>query len=107
MTIALGRYTQTEVPPPLEYTFEDINGDVITDIDDTWTVTFRFRRQGDTSLEGTATADAGVATYVWVEGDMDTPGIWKGEFIADNGTNRFISERIVWLVIAEIPEAGS
>lgn len=103
-TVSLGIYTQSEIPPPLEYTFEDSDGATITEIDDEWTVTFRYEPRGGDAVEGEASADEGVATYVWVDGDFDTPNaIHLGEFHATNGTNTYVSEPILWYVRAAVP----
>lgn len=111
MTITLSEpYTSGEVPEPVEYTFQDSLGAAMTDLDDDegWTCVFRFQVRGNDSVEVDADLDEGVATWTPVVGDFGAAGIYQGEFTATNGTNTFISDRIVWRVRPAIPEpAGS
>lgn len=103
MTV-LGVYTATEIPPPLSYTYQDSTGATITAVDSpAWDVTFRFQRDGGTAVEGVADAAAGVASYVWVEGDMDIAGSYTGEFHASNGTNKYVSDPLRWVVRGAVP----
>lgn len=107
-TVSLGMYTQGETPPPLQYEFQDSNGDTLTEIDDTWDVTFRFTARGDDPVEAEASAEDGVATYTWVDGDMATGNApYLGEFHATNATNTYVSEPILWYVRAAVPQPES
>lgn len=107
MTIGIGPYTAGEIPPALTYTFLDAAGSPIdlTGFD----ARFVFGRQDGTSIERPAelaTEPAtGAVTYTWEDGDLTAPDLYDAEFWVGDGTTRFASERIEFLVTAalEIP----
>lgn len=99
MTIEVGPWTAGERPGRLEYQFLDANG---AGIDLTgYTVTFVYERYGGTAVTRTgvlATAASGIVGYTFVAADLDTGGVYTGEFKANNGTNYYVSERLVYRV---------
>lgn len=99
MTLEAGPYTQGEVGDPLDYQFQDSNGDPI-DLTG-YTAKFVYKRTGNTAVTRTAllsTPSNGTATYVWQTADMNTAGVYRGEFFVSNLTNTYASEPIVWRV---------
>lgn len=99
MTIEVGPWTAGEKPGRLEYTFLDANGDPI-DLTG-YTITFVYERYGAAAVTRSAvlvTAASGIVGYTFVAADLDTGGIYNGEFRATNGTNAYASERLIYRV---------
>lgn len=95
MSLKLGVFTSGEVPNPLTYTFQTSAGAAMDELDNpTWTLTFRWQRNGGTAESRTGTIVDGVATHTWEDGDLDDVGTYKAEFVATNGTNTYISPTI-------------
>lgn len=92
----LGEFTVGEIPIPLEVTFKTKAGVVIPITEARWV----FARAGaePVTREAEVDEDAGKATYPWVEGDLDAPGVYEGEMWATDGTIRPCSERYEWVV---------
>lgn len=99
MTLTLGAFTESEIPNPLVYTYQDSAGAVINLTG--YTAKFVYVRHGGSAVTRSASVStplSGQVTYTWVTGDMDADGIYTGEFHVSNGTNRYVSEPIVWRV---------
>jgi hypothetical protein len=72
--------------------------------------TFALDLDGDAFLSGPATLDvlAGTATYDWQDGDLDTDGLFRGEFIltlADGTVVRAPEIAYIWITV--LPSIGS
>lgn len=112
MTIYAGRYSTNEIPAPTSYEFQDAAGAPLPELvaeDASFEATFAWAlgRDGE-AQERPAELDGATSTHTWEEGDLDGPGIVYGQFTVDNGTNRYKSERIAFLISASIEaEAGS
>lgn len=95
----LGPYTTGEIPEPLVVTFTD-DEDVAINIS-AYTAKFVIKAPGTAAVTKDAVVTdgtAGEATYTWVEDDLETPGATTAELWVGNGTNRFASERFVFVV---------
>lgn len=91
-SVSAGPYVVGEIPPPLQYQFQDSNG---LAIDLTGhTVKFSVREQYGTATEYDAVlSDAanGIVQYAWTGGEFPTAGSYRSEFWAGNGTIRYAS----------------
>lgn len=103
MSITIGSYVAGEVPEPLEYSFLDADGDPL-DLTG-FTVTFRLSFDGAAGVESSADLSAtptdGTVTYAWAAGDL-VAGALGAEFEATDGTNTYISDRLVGTVARAI-----
>lgn len=103
--IRIGPYCNGERPEPLSYTFLDADGDPI-DLTG-YTATFRLSINGATGESNAATVTtpaSGLVTYTWAADDL-VAGTIRAEFVVTNGTNTYISDRLVGHVRAAIAVA--
>lgn len=92
VSVPAGPYVVGEIPPPLQYQFQDASGAAI-DLTG-FTAKFSVREQYGTAVEFSATvADAasGIVQYAWTGGEFPTAGSYRSEFWAGNGTIRYAS----------------
>jgi hypothetical protein len=90
--VAIGPYVVGEKPPPLEYSFLDSNGAAI-DLSG-YTAKFVCKEADSAAVTVNATVTtplSGTVEYVWDGTEFATPGSYRAEFWAGNGTNRYAS----------------
>lgn len=86
-------YVAEEVPEPLEYTWLDADGQPIDFSTTQWDASIRWQAGTSDPVERAATLSnpaAGVWTYVWQPGDLDTAGTYRGEFVVENDAQRYV-----------------
>ena len=97
--ITLGPYTAGEIPPPVVVTFTDAAGAPINITG--YAVRLVYRRDADTAVTRTGAVDngaSGIASYTWVAADMATAGSYRADMWVGNGTNRYASQPIAWVI---------
>lgn len=97
--IACGPYVVGEKPPPLEYSFLDSNGVAINLTG--YQAKFVYKEADDLSVTVNATVSTplgGTVQYIWTGTEFATPGQYRAEFWAGNGTNRYASLVLVFEV---------
>jgi hypothetical protein len=102
MSTVIGPYTSGERPEPLEYSFLDADGAPVNLTG--FTATFRLSingQPGSSNAASVTTPLEGTVTYTWAADDL-TAGALRAEFVATNGTNTYISDRLVGQVAAAI-----
>jgi hypothetical protein len=85
MTTELGPYVAGEVPEAWRHTFTDSDGVAIAITG--YSVRVSYKLSGGTQVVRTGTlvdAANGVAGYQWVEADMATAGVMRGEMTVGN-----------------------
>lgn len=110
--IEIGPYVAGEIPIPLTYKYETVNGDAI-DLSDFTVAVFAFRADGtaENTREAVISEDptSGEVTYEWQGGDLvaddGVPLIYTAEFWVISETNRFASEQIQWTVDPSVLDA--
>jgi hypothetical protein len=99
MTTELGPYVAGEVPEAWRHTFTDSDGVAIAITG--YSVRVSYKLSGGTQVVRTGTlvdAANGVAGYQWVEADMATAGVMRGEMTVGNATTVRYSEPFVALL---------
>lgn len=102
--IDLGEFTQGEIPAPLEYTFKDADGNVISLFGGGYNGRVSIReRWTPTPVVDNATASVpndttGRITYTWSAAAFALPGEYFVHMWVGNGSNRFASEKIRYFV---------
>lgn len=90
--LVIGPYVTGEKPPPLEYSFLNRNG-VAIDLSG-YTAKFVYKEADSGAVVSDATVSAplgGTVTHIWDGTEFATPGSYRAEFWAGNGTNRYAS----------------
>lgn len=99
MTTALGPYVRGEVPPPLVYQFQDIDG-VKVPITGFHGVFVLKKTATATAVERAIVLDAteSTLTFTWGLTDLDTDGTGSGQFWvgSTDGTRKYASEDYEW-----------
>lgn len=100
---ALGAFAQGEVPPPLEITYLDFDGNPV-DIS-SYNLHMNIEEDlGGVDPYGTGvnafvdTGADGKVTYTWVRADMADVGEFKAQGWAENGTNYYASDLYLYSV---------
>jgi hypothetical protein len=99
MTTELGPYVAGEVAEEWRHTFTDIDGTAIPITG--YSVRVSYKLSGGTQVVRTGTlvdAANGVVGYQWVEADMATAGVMRGELTVGNGTTARYVEPFVALL---------
>ena len=99
----LGAFAAGEIPPPLEVTFADFDGNAVPLAGFTTLATNIEAIPTVTTTLGTGTtvvtdAPNGEVTYTWVEDDMLEPSDYTAQIWVSNGTNRYASDLYVYTV---------
>jgi hypothetical protein len=105
MSIEIGAYVEGERPEPLEYQFLDADGVAVNLTG--FTATFRLQvgdPPGVSNAAAVATPLEGKVTYTWAADDL-VAGALRAEFVVTNGTNTYVSDRLVGVVRAAIEVA--
>lgn len=110
-SVELGSYVVGEVPPPLEYQFQDADGEPI-DLTGFTVATFQWSPyvQGQFTDPTVATATVttpleGRVTYVWDGSEFQSPGEFAAMFFVNNGTTQYASILITWHVCLAVGTA--
>lgn len=98
----IGPMVAGEIPEPLEYTWLDADGAAL-DLDG-YTAAITWRVADGTQEERAADLAANVLTYQWVDGDLATPGTYRGELIVTNATNTYARR---WCMRVRPPMGGT
>lgn len=100
--INIGPFRKKAIPPALTVTFTDSAGAAVNIT--SMTIKFVYRAINgttETNRDGVVvTGSSGIAKYVWVEADFDTPGSFEGVMWAYDADEQYWSETFVWIVEA-------
>lgn len=102
--IDLGEFTQGEIPAPLEYVFNDANGNPISFLGGGYNGRVSIReRWSATPIVDNATATipndvSGRVVYTWTAAAFAQQGEYFVHVWAGNGSNRFASDKITYRV---------
>lgn len=111
MTVQIGPYVVGEIPAPLQYQFQDSDGNAL-DLTG-YTAEFQWGERDGGGFVNTEIGTAalvppetnGTVERVWTGAEFDVPGRYGAYFWVGNGTNRFASELITWQVCAAVETA--
>lgn len=101
--IDLGAFAAGEIPPPLEVTFTDYDGNALP-LTGFTTLAMNIEAIPVVSVTlGTgsiAVTDAanGIVEYTWVEDDMIEPSDYTAQVWVSNGLNRYASDLLIYTV---------
>ena len=96
-SLTIGPYVVGERPIPLQYTFQDSNGNVI-DLSG-YTAKFEYHEQFGPVTTANATIPTptnGTAQYTWLGTEFTTPGHYRARFWVGNLAQRFASVLITF-----------
>ena len=97
--IEAGPFHAGEKPGQITYPFTDSTGAAINLTG--FTVKFHYKRVGASAVTRNGvlvTPASGLVGYTPVAADLETDGIYKAHFEVGNGTNRYLSDDIVYRV---------
>lgn len=97
--IEIGPFTAYELPGQLTWQFLDDDGDPM-DLTG-FTVKYHHLRHGGSTVTRAGvlvTPASGIVGYSPVAADLNTAGVYKGQFEVGNGVNRYYSDDIVYRV---------
>lgn len=105
VTFELGAFAAGEVPPALEISFTDWNGQPV-DLSGFATVQCNIDEELDSAANPLGTGNiivvgdgtGGVVKYTWVRDDMLTPGEYTLQAWTSNGVNYFASDLYLYSV---------
>jgi len=98
----LGAFAEGEVPPDLQITFTDFDGNAV-DLTGFTNVQMNIEEELAGSGFGTGTIvvttpASGIVTYTWVKADMAAAGEYKAQAWVNNGTKYFASDLYLYTV---------
>lgn len=103
MSLTIGPYTMGEKPSPLSYKFQDASGTAINLTGFSAKFNYQEHDGAATSADAIlADGPTGTVTYVFTGNEFATPGHYKAQFWAGNGTNRYASVTIEFDVAAAV-----
>ncbi len=97
----LGAFAEGEVPPDLQITYTDFDGNVVPLAGFSTQMNIQEELAGDGFGTGSITvtdAPNGEVTYVWVRGDMTAAGEYTAQAWVTNGTKYFASDLFTYSV---------
>lgn len=102
--INIGFFAAGEIPPPVSHTFTDFDGAAV-DISSFSTRQMNIEAipavtgpLGTNAVTFVTDGTDGKVTYAWSATDMAEPGSYSAQIWVSNGTNRYASDLIIFVV---------